>query len=295
MARSPPCRDRVEIACALVEIRGRRPRRQRQQQQRRLRQRQQQPWRRDDAELSPDTCGDWSWWRWWLFRRARASRLRATTPSGLLRRPSCSRLRRSRRAAPSPPRHTAQSPPHYRAETTWARGRDHQASTVLVRTQCRDRTEITRRDHTLRSRHKLTGRGPNDPQDTELAKTLAAELEWVRSNPKARQTKSKARLARYEEMLNTPTREALAHSATIYVPPGPRLGSQVRASLLRRRVSSARVVRACRRRGRAPSCQPAGRGLLPRLPPPSSSAVACVLTAWRHSRTPPSSARHVIR
>ena len=63
--------------------------------------------------------------------------------------------------------------------------------------------------------------------DTALAKTLDAELEWVRSNAKARQTKSKARLARYEELLNTPAREALAHSATIYVPPGPRLGSQV--------------------------------------------------------------------
>ena len=58
-------------------------------------------------------------------------------------------------------------------------------------------------------------------------KTLDAELEWVRSNAKARQTKSKARLARHEELLNTPAREALAHSATIYVPPGPRLGSQV--------------------------------------------------------------------
>ena len=63
--------------------------------------------------------------------------------------------------------------------------------------------------------------------DSALAKTLANELEWVRSNPKARQTKSKARLSRYEELLNTPAREALAHSATIYVPPGPRLGSKV--------------------------------------------------------------------
>jgi len=64
-------------------------------------------------------------------------------------------------------------------------------------------------------------------QDSALQKTLESELEWVRSNPKARQTKSKARLARYEEMLATPPREALAHSATIYVPPGPRLGQLV--------------------------------------------------------------------
>ena len=64
-------------------------------------------------------------------------------------------------------------------------------------------------------------------KDDALQKTLENELEWVRSNAKAKQTKSKARLARYEELLNTPAREALAHSATIYVPPGPRLGQKV--------------------------------------------------------------------
>src|SRR5699024_4780523 len=37
-------------------------------------------------------------------------------------------------------------------------------------------------------------------KDAKLAKRLKDELEWVRSNPKAKQTKSKARLARYEEM-----------------------------------------------------------------------------------------------
>lgn len=63
--------------------------------------------------------------------------------------------------------------------------------------------------------------------DSALAKQVESELEWVRSNAKARQTKSKSRLARYEELLNTPAREALAHSATIYVPPGPRLGDKV--------------------------------------------------------------------
>jgi ATPase subunit of ABC transporter with duplicated ATPase domains len=61
-------------------------------------------------------------------------------------------------------------------------------------------------------------------QDERLKKTLVNELEWVRSNPKARQTKSKARLDRYEEMLSTPAREALTQTASIYIPPGPRLG-----------------------------------------------------------------------
>jgi len=63
--------------------------------------------------------------------------------------------------------------------------------------------------------------------EENMAKMLEAELEWVRSSPKARQTKSKARLRRYEEMLQAPPRESLAHSAQIYIPPGPRLGSQV--------------------------------------------------------------------
>lgn len=64
-------------------------------------------------------------------------------------------------------------------------------------------------------------------QDDKLKKNLASELEWVRSNAKARQVKSKARLDRYEEMLNTPARESLAHSTSIYIPPGPRLGDIV--------------------------------------------------------------------
>jgi len=63
-------------------------------------------------------------------------------------------------------------------------------------------------------------------QDDRLKKTLASELEWVRSNPKARQTKSKARLMRYEELLDTPARE-IAQSGSIYIPPGPRLGDVV--------------------------------------------------------------------
>ncbi|HTP40250.1 MAG TPA: energy-dependent translational throttle protein EttA [Steroidobacteraceae bacterium] len=59
-----------------------------------------------------------------------------------------------------------------------------------------------------------------------LQKTLARELEWVRTNPKARQAKSKARLARYEELAS---REFQQRNETneIYIPPGPRLGEQV--------------------------------------------------------------------
>uniref|UniRef100_A0A7S0EGY2 ABC transporter domain-containing protein n=1 Tax=Phaeocystis antarctica TaxID=33657 RepID=A0A7S0EGY2_9EUKA len=63
--------------------------------------------------------------------------------------------------------------------------------------------------------------------DTRLQKTLENELEWMKSNAKAKQTKSKARLARYEEMLLAPQREELSHTASIYIPPGPRLGQQV--------------------------------------------------------------------
>ncbi|POA17766.1 energy-dependent translational throttle protein EttA, partial [Pseudomonas sp. FW305-3-2-15-E-TSA4] len=53
------------------------------------------------------------------------------------------------------------------------------------------------------------------------------ELEWVRSNAKARQTKSKARLARYEEMAAEAERTRKLDFEEIQIPPGPRLGAQV--------------------------------------------------------------------
>jgi ATP-binding cassette ChvD family protein len=59
-----------------------------------------------------------------------------------------------------------------------------------------------------------------------LRKTLARELEWVRTNPKARQAKSKARLARYEEMASKEFQER-NETNEIYIPPGPRLGELV--------------------------------------------------------------------
>jgi ATP-binding cassette ChvD family protein len=64
-------------------------------------------------------------------------------------------------------------------------------------------------------------------KDAKMAKRLADELEWVRSNAKARQTKSKSRLARYEEMAAEAERTRKLDFEEIQIPPGPRLGSQV--------------------------------------------------------------------
>src|SRR5208282_2846337 len=63
---------------------------------------------------------------------------------------------------------------------------------------------------------------------TEKARqrTIAAELEWVRTNPKGRRTKSKARLARYEQML-AEERNVKLDEVQIHIPPGPRLGEKV--------------------------------------------------------------------
>ncbi|WP_256841203.1 energy-dependent translational throttle protein EttA [Ornithinimicrobium cryptoxanthini] len=64
-------------------------------------------------------------------------------------------------------------------------------------------------------------------KDQKLAKRLEKELEWVRSNAKAKQTKSKARLARYEEMAAEADKTRKLDFEEIQIPPGPRLGSQV--------------------------------------------------------------------
>jgi ATP-binding cassette ChvD family protein len=64
-------------------------------------------------------------------------------------------------------------------------------------------------------------------KDAKLAKRLADELEWVRSNAKGRQVKSKARLARYEEMAAEADRTRKLDFDEIQIPPGPRLGSIV--------------------------------------------------------------------
>jgi ATP-binding cassette ChvD family protein len=64
-------------------------------------------------------------------------------------------------------------------------------------------------------------------KDAKLAKRLASELEWVRSNAKGRQVKSKARLARYEEMANEAEKTRKLDFEELVIPIGPRLGSQV--------------------------------------------------------------------
>ncbi|MEV0794982.1 energy-dependent translational throttle protein EttA [Kribbella sp. NPDC050459] len=64
-------------------------------------------------------------------------------------------------------------------------------------------------------------------KDAKRQKILERELEWVRSNAKARQTKSKARLARYEELAAEAERNRKLDIDEINIPPGPRLGSTV--------------------------------------------------------------------
>ncbi|QZE27012.1 energy-dependent translational throttle protein EttA [Brevibacterium casei] len=64
-------------------------------------------------------------------------------------------------------------------------------------------------------------------KDAKLAKRLKDELEWVRSNPKAKQTKSKARLARYEEMAAEAEKTRKLDFEEIQIPAGPRLGDIV--------------------------------------------------------------------
>ncbi len=64
-------------------------------------------------------------------------------------------------------------------------------------------------------------------KDAKLAKRLKDELEWVRSNARGRQAKSRARLARYEEMAAEAERTRKLDFEEIQIPPGPRLGSQV--------------------------------------------------------------------
>jgi energy-dependent translational throttle protein EttA len=66
-----------------------------------------------------------------------------------------------------------------------------------------------------------------DKQANARERMLARELEWVRASPKARQAKSKARLSRYEEMVDEAQKAAIDPSLEIAIPPGPRLGGDV--------------------------------------------------------------------
>jgi len=63
-------------------------------------------------------------------------------------------------------------------------------------------------------------------QQASLDKAIKSELEWVRQNPKGRQVKSKARLARFEE-LSSKEFQTRNETLDLYIPPGPRLGEKV--------------------------------------------------------------------
>ncbi len=63
-------------------------------------------------------------------------------------------------------------------------------------------------------------------QQAAHEKTIKSELEWVRANPKGRQSKSKARIARFEE-LNSQEFQKRNETQELYIPPGPRLGDKV--------------------------------------------------------------------
>src|SRR4029078_1262984 len=75
---------------------------------------------------------------------------------------------------------------------------------------------------TKQERLKIEGQ-----KDAKRSKMLERELEWVRSNAKARQTKSRSRLARYEEMAAAAARERKIDTSEINIPAGPRLGDIV--------------------------------------------------------------------
>ncbi|MDO9457122.1 energy-dependent translational throttle protein EttA [Nocardioides sp.] len=75
---------------------------------------------------------------------------------------------------------------------------------------------------TKKERLKIEGQ-----KDVKRAKMLERELEWVRSNAKARQTKSRSRLARYEEMAAAADRDRKIDTSEINIPAGPRLGDIV--------------------------------------------------------------------
>ncbi|HEU5033337.1 MAG TPA: energy-dependent translational throttle protein EttA [Mycobacteriales bacterium] len=64
-------------------------------------------------------------------------------------------------------------------------------------------------------------------KDAKRKREIERELEWVRSNPKARQAKSKARLARFDELVAEAERNRPVDTDAIQIPPGPRLGTQV--------------------------------------------------------------------
>ncbi len=73
---------------------------------------------------------------------------------------------------------------------------------------------------------KQTRMAQEERSEKGRERTIAAELEWVRTNPKGKRTKSKARLARYEELV-AQERNVKLDEVQIHIPPGPRLGERV--------------------------------------------------------------------
>ena len=65
-----------------------------------------------------------------------------------------------------------------------------------------------------------------EKQQSAHEKTIKSELEWIRANPKGRQSKSKARIARFEE-LNSQSFQSRNETQELYIPPGTRLGDKV--------------------------------------------------------------------
>jgi sulfate-transporting ATPase len=73
---------------------------------------------------------------------------------------------------------------------------------------------------------KQTRLAQEERSEKARQRTIAAELEWVRTNPKGKRAKSKARLARYDELL-AEERNVKLEDVQIHIPPGPRLGEKV--------------------------------------------------------------------
>jgi len=80
-----------------------------------------------------------------------------------------------------------------------------------------------------------------EKQEQARIRTMRHELEWVRSNPKGRHAKSKARLARFEE-IQSQTFQQRSETNEIYIPPGPRLGDLVVEAGGLRKVYGERVL-----------------------------------------------------
>src|SRR5207245_2411139 len=91
-------------------------------------------------------------------------------------------------------------------------------------------------------------------KDQKLQKRLLDELDWVRQNAKGRQSKSKARLQRYEEMAAEAEKTRKLDFEEIQIPPGPRLGNVVVGPVTSTRVSTANC---CSRTSRS-RCRAAG-------------------------------------